>query len=49
MATSVYFAVDELGEIDDKVLIFSLWAFYNVTQFSCSRPTNRIAVFSRLN
>lgn len=25
------------------------WAFYNVNQCSCSRPTNEIAVLSRLN
>jgi hypothetical protein len=49
MTTSVYFVVDELGEIDDRVHPLTLWAFYNVTQFSCSRPTNQIAVFSRLN
>jgi hypothetical protein len=27
----------------------SLWAFHNIIQFSCSQPTNQIAVFSRLN
>ena len=30
-------------------VIISLLAFYNVIQFSCSRPTNQITVFSRLN
>src|SRR5713226_9566268 len=29
--------------------IQSLQAFYNVIQFSCSQPTNQIAVFRRLN
>ncbi len=27
----------------------TLWAFYNIIQFSCSQLTNQIAVFSRLN
>ncbi len=43
------YALNSFLTLNCPTELTSLWAFHNIIQFSCSRPTNQIAVFSRLN
>jgi hypothetical protein len=41
--------IQALGRVKSSAMALTLWAFYNVIQFSCKNLANQILLNSRLN